>query len=120
MKSVKSLKIFAMLALCLGLSLVPVGAQAQQDSQAPQTPAPSAQNPADSQPQAQTFAGKIVKMKGNLVLKDELSSTTYQFDNADQAKQYVGKNVKVTGTLDPATKMIHISDIKVVVTTPSY
>jgi hypothetical protein len=48
------------------------------------------------------------------VLKSESSNTVYSVDNGAQAKAYVGKNVKITGTLDPATNMIHVSNIEIV------
>jgi hypothetical protein len=118
MKSLSFFKLLGTLAVVLGLFTIPLRLDAQQDTQSPQSP--STQSPADNPPQAQTFAGKIVKAKGNLVLKDESSNTTYKLDNADQAKQYLGKNVKVTGTLDPATHMIHISNIEVASGPSSY
>ena len=61
--------------------------------------------------QAQTFMGKIDKSKGDLVLKDD-AGTTYKLDNADQAKEFIGKKVKVTGTLDAATNTIHVASIE--------
>lgn len=100
--------------LLLGL-FTPLSALAQQETP-PQEPAPSAQSPAQNQGQSeqqvQTFTGKIAKSKGNFVLKDAASNTAYQLDSADQAKQYIGKNVKVTGTLDSANNLIHVSNIE--------
>jgi len=55
----------------------------------------------------------VVKSKGSLVIQDEASNSTYKVDNEDQLKQFMGKNVKVTGTLDAATKTIHISNVEV-------
>jgi len=57
------------------------------------------------------FVGKIAKSKGDLVLKDD-AGTMYKLDNSDQAKSWVGKTVKVTGTLDDATKTIHVTNIE--------
>jgi hypothetical protein len=67
---------------------------------------------------SQTFMGTIGKSKGTLVLKtgyatnDPSTKTTYKLDDQEKAKDYVGKNVKITGTLDASTNTIHVSDIK--------
>lgn len=112
MKTVKTLPWLGTATLLLGV-FTPLSALAQQT---PQQEPPSAQNPAQnpgqSEQQVQTFMGKITKSKGNFVLKDAAGNTAYQLDNPDQAKQYVGKNVKVTGTFDPASNMIHVSNIE--------
>jgi hypothetical protein len=99
----------ATIVLGLGLLTISLYAQEQPGAQPGQSPA-SAQS-AQGQ-QSQTFAGKIVKAKDGLVLKDEATNTTYKLDNEDQAKQYVGKSVKVTGTVDPATNTIHVANIE--------
>jgi hypothetical protein len=81
---------------------------------APQTPAASENQPSQDQPKADvTITGKVVKSKGSLVIHDDASNSTYKVDNEDQLKQFMGKNVKVTGTLDAATKTIHISNVEV-------
>ncbi len=105
--------------LFLGL-FTPLSTLAQQDTPQQEPTVPSTQNPAqnsgaDSQgeQQTQTFSGRIVKSKGNFMLKDQATHSAYQLDNGDQAKQYLGKHVKVTGTLDPAANMIHVSNIDV-------
>ena len=94
--------------LVIGLAAIPLYAQEQPGAQAGQSQS-SAQS---AQAQPQTFTGKIVKSKGGLALKDEASNTTYKLDNEDQAKQYAGKSVKVTGTMDPATNTIHVANIE--------
>jgi hypothetical protein len=68
------------------------------------------QQSAQSQP-SQIFVGKIAKSKGDVVLKDD-AGTAYKLDNTDQAKSFVGKSVKVTGTLDTATNTIHVTNIE--------
>ncbi|HVN78761.1 MAG TPA: DUF5818 domain-containing protein [Terriglobia bacterium] len=62
--------------------------------------------------EADTFTGKIVKSGDMVVLVDTSSRTTYQLDDQDKAQPFVGKNVKVTGTLDVATNVIHITEIE--------
>jgi len=62
--------------------------------------------------QEQGFAGKIMKSKDGLVLKDSTKHTIYKLDDGEKARQFLGKNVTVTGTLDQATRTIHVSNIE--------
>lgn len=71
----------------------------------------SAHSQAQQQP-AQKFEGTIVKSKDKYILQDKTSGATYQLDNQDKAKGFAGRDVKVTGTLDPSTNTIQVSDIK--------
>jgi uncharacterized protein YdeI (BOF family) len=102
--------------------------------QADQDPAPAASQQADpaaaQQPQqqqneaqmpasgdtatheAQAFSGRIVKEKGELVLKDPVSKVSYKLDDPAKAKQYVGKQVKVTGKLDINSNTIQVDGIE--------
>ena len=124
MKSLTLLRLLGLVALLVSLAGIPLYGQAGQQpgSQDPAAQSQPAQSqPSQSQPsmseqsnqsqQAQTFMGKIDKSKGDLVLKDD-AGTTYKLDNADQAKQWVGKSVKVTGTLDATTNTIHVTNIE--------
>lgn len=73
----------------------------------------SAQSQAQAQQQpVQKFQGTIVKSKDKYILQDKTSGVTYQLDNQDKAKEFVGRDVKVTGTLDPSTNTIQVSDIQ--------
>jgi NOL1/NOP2/fmu family ribosome biogenesis protein len=65
------------------------------------------------QQQTQTFMGKISKENGSLVLKDKATNASYKLDNEEQARQFEGKDVKVTGTLDPATNTVHVTNIEI-------
>lgn len=59
---------------------------------------------------AKTFTGRISFMDGKYVL---LSGTsTFLLDNQEKAKEFDGKDVKVTGTLDSATNTIRVSEIQ--------
>ena len=81
----------------------------QQPGQAPDQPAqqaPDAQS--QSQPGSQTFTGVIVKAGDKYVLQDTEAGSTYDVDHQDQVKQFEGKKVRIHGTLDPSSKMIHI------------
>jgi hypothetical protein len=115
MKSLSLLRLLGLLALLISLAGIPLYGQGQGQQPASQDPAAQSQDSmsqqsAQSQP-SQIFVGKVAKSKGDLVLKDD-AGTSYKLDNADQAKPFVGKNVKVTGTLDAATNTIHITTIE--------
>jgi hypothetical protein len=79
---------------------------------------PQAQAGQDQSQQTGTFLGTIGKSRGTLVLKggyasqDPNAKSTYKLDDQEKAKQYLGKNVKVTGSLDASTRTIHVSDIE--------
>jgi hypothetical protein len=53
-----------------------------------------------------------VKMGGKYVLFDAASKTIYELDDQTKPEEFAGKDVKVTGTLDSATKTIHVVSIK--------
>jgi hypothetical protein len=115
MKSLTLLRLLGLLALLVSLAGIPLyGQQGQQpgsqDPSAAQSQPPMGQQSAQGQT-AQIFVGKIAKSKGDLVLRDD-AGTSYKLDNADQAKEFVGKSVKVTGTLDAATNTIHVTNIE--------
>lgn len=80
----------------------------------PQTqdqPIPPQGNPDDPN-QSKTFTGKIIESGDKLVLTDATGEAIYQLDNQVKAREFLNKNVKVTGILDVATKMIRVSDIE--------
>lgn len=58
------------------------------------------------------FSGTIVKDGSKLVLKDTTNKMVFQLDDQTKAKQYVGKDVKVTGSLDASTNTIHVESIE--------
>jgi cell division septation protein DedD len=109
---------------------------AQQDQQTPaetpqeptarpqQDPNEPAANPRENEPQmptagpdaasqdAKAFTGRIMKEDGKIVLKDPVTKTSYQIDDAAKVKQYMGKQVKVTGKLDVNSNTIHVDSIE--------
>jgi len=86
--------------------------QAQNPGNA-QQPAATAQQPNDMPAQdAKAFTGTIVKDGKKLVLKDTASNMSYALDDQDKAKQFEGKQVKVTGTLDLNRNVIHVTNIE--------
>jgi hypothetical protein len=84
------------LARRAGPQNISIAAQAQQQTRQP----------------AQEFQGTIEKAGAKYILNDKASGATYQLDNQDKAKQFVDRDVKVTGTLDPSTNTIEVSEIE--------
>ena len=65
-----------------------------------------------SQTQARTFTGTVMKNGDNFVLSDPSSKTSYMLDDVRKASQFEGKKVKVTGTVDVANNVIHVETIE--------
>ena len=65
--------------------------------------------------EAKTFAGTILKSGENFVLSESGTKSRYLLDNQDKARPYEGKNVKITGTIDGASNLIHIETIEEIV-----
>ena len=53
-----------------------------------------------------------VKMGGKYVLFNAKTKTVYELDDQAKPADFAGGNVKVTGTLDKATKTIHVTNIE--------
>jgi Protein of unknown function (DUF5818) len=87
----------------------PVQQADQQPGQPPTPPAQRQQQP----PAAQTLTGTIVKDGSRFILKVS-SSSAYQLDDQDKAKQYEGKQVKINGTLDASGNSFHIISIELI------
>jgi len=70
--------------------------------------------PDNSKPAAETktFSGKIVRSGNMLVLSDAGGKTTYKLDDQQKAKEFVNKDVKVTGVLDGSTGVIRVTAIE--------
>jgi len=63
--------------------------------------------------QAQIRSGIIVSMNGELfILRDDEHNTWYHLDDQKTAGSFLGKKVKVTGEVDPATDVIHVQSIE--------
>jgi uncharacterized protein YdeI (BOF family) len=58
-----------------------------------------------------TFTGTVVKDGEQYVLRDS-SGSVYKLDDSTRAQTFEGKTVKVTGTLDSNSKMIHVDSIQ--------
>lgn len=89
------------------------GQQTPSQTQPPQTPD---QNQAPTRDQmspsgsagVQEFVGTVVKSGDKYVLQDASTGNSYDIDHQDEVKKFEGKKVRVHGTLDPSTKMIHV------------
>lgn len=53
-----------------------------------------------------------VKHGGKYVLYNATRKSVYQLDDQTKPEEFAGANVKVTGTLDKATKTIHVTSIQ--------
>ena len=62
--------------------------------------------------EAETFFGTILKNGNNFVLSDAATKTRYTLDNPENASPYEGTSVKVTGTLDMTSNLIHVETIE--------
>jgi hypothetical protein len=88
----------------------------------PQNAAPQSDQPmqqdssqeSNKQQDTKAFTGMIVKDGGKLVLKDMSSNTAYKVDDEKKVKDYVGKMVKITGTLDQSRNVIQVESIEIV------
>ncbi len=69
---------------------------------------------ASKQQETKAFTGMIVKDGSKLVLKDMSSNTVYKVDDEKKVKDYVGKMVKITGTLDQSRNVIQVESIEIV------
>src|SRR5207253_4613130 len=88
-------------------------AQTSPAQTSPSTPdqSSSAQGSASAASQdGESFTGTVVKSGDKYVLKTDTG--TYQIDDQDKAKQFEGKQVKVSGNLDKATSTLHVTDIQ--------
>jgi len=94
------------LAIALAVPQLTPTLQAQSQSQTP-----SAQQ---EQQKTKTFVGKIVKAKNGqyALLTDEQAGKGAYLDDQEKAKQFEGKNVKVTGVLEASKDLIHVSNIE--------
>jgi hypothetical protein len=130
--SVRKLLQDCLLVLALSkwiIALPPPRSQAQQPDQqaAPATPhqndAQPTQQPqqneahmpasghSTTQPE-KTFTGHIVMENGSVVLKDPVSRVSYKLSDPAKARQFEGKEVKVTGKLKANSSTIEMSHIE--------
>jgi len=61
---------------------------------------------------AKTCTLACAKGGASFVLYDASKKAVYQLDDQTKPQAFAGQKVKVVGTLDPATKTIHVTDIQ--------
>jgi len=123
-------RVFQHFSLAMALAAFAVGPtlHAQQADQDSSPNAPAKTNPAVPQAQqneaqmpasgeattreAKTFTGRVVTEDGQFVLKDPVTKVSYKLDDTAKARQYIGKQVKVTGKLDLNTNTIELNRIE--------
>lgn len=116
----KKLLLLPALAIATGLVVFPPKVIAQtapsQTQQAPNPQAPPQANAQTSTPAAaentQAFTGQIVRSQGKFMLNDIDTKTSYQLDDQAKAGDYQGDQVRVSGTLDNSSKLIHVQTIE--------
>src|SRR5215468_10398004 len=67
----------------------------------------------ENDPMSRAMCAKncVTKMGGKYVLFNAAKKTIYELDDQTKPEQFAGQNAKVTGTLDKATKTIHVTSI---------
>ena len=68
----------------------------------------------ENQQKTQVFVGKIIKARDGryALLTDEQAGKGVYLDDQEKAKPFEGKNVKVTGVLEVAKNLVHVTDIQ--------
>jgi hypothetical protein len=100
---------FLLAPLALGLAL-----GALQFTPALQAQSQSQPDTQQDQQKKQTFVGKIIKARNGqyALLTDETAGKGVLLDDQEKAKTFEGKNVKVTGVLEVAKNLVHVTDIE--------
>lgn len=101
----------SVLALILSMSSASM-LYAQETSKSQPRAQTGDQNPA--QPQQKAFMGVIVKDGNRMVLQDSASKSRYKVDDETKVQDYVGKQVKIIGSLDATTNVLHVESIELV------
>lgn len=83
----------------------------QPDPPAQSQPQPTAGAQDQQQPSSQAFTGTIVKDGSKYFLKVS-DSTSYQIDDQEKAKLFEGKQVKIAGSVDAKTNILHVISIE--------
>ena len=95
----------------------PTQQQQPEDRPAPGRPGQRPTDSASTQPQqdaARSLSGTIVKNGDQYVLTTP-DNVSFQLDDQERARNYQGKQVKVTGTVDATARKIHVQKIEPIV-----
>jgi hypothetical protein len=101
----------------VGLSSLNIAAQAQQSpatggADMDSIPQQQKVDPVADAQTARSFDGRIIHSGSQFVLRDSNAHTAYKLDDQKKAKQYAGKRVKVTATMDSTSNTLHVIDIR--------
>jgi len=101
--------------LAMILATASTGVLCAQQVQSPQSepPQPRAEQENTTQAQQKAFAGVIVKEGKRLALQDPTSKGSYKVDDDSKVRDYLGKHVKIIGSLD-ASNILHVESIELV------
>lgn len=112
------MKLLGLVFLVLGFTQFPATSSAQVPSTAPPDSGQADSTPehrhAETPEEAQTarsFKGTIIRAGAQLVLKETTTRTLYRLDDQKKAKEYEGKRVTVTATMDPSANTLRVIDI---------
>ncbi len=72
---------------------------------------PDTKQPDQSTSKSAVFTGTIVKSGSTFLLKDA-AGKVYMLDAPDKAEPFEGKNVKITGRLEPNATLLHVDAIE--------
>lgn len=72
---------------------------------------PDNKQPDPATPRSGVFTGTILKNGSNYQLKD-VAGNVYTLDSPEKAKPFENKSVKITGTLEADSKLLHVATIE--------
>jgi glucose/arabinose dehydrogenase len=58
-----------------------------------------------------SFSGRVVRENGKVVLKDPVTKDIYEIDDTSRVKSFMGKQVKITGRLEPHSNTIRVQSV---------
>lgn len=107
---------FLLIALTLGASAsqvngAPVVLQRPATNSQKSSPDSSSPSSVDVPQESLVFTGRLVRMNSQFVLDDPTTKVTYQLNDQGKARQYLGRQVKVTGKLQMDSNMILVERI---------
>lgn len=59
-----------------------------------------------------TLPGKISRKAGKFIFKEDHRGIVYSLDDQKEARNFSGKAVLVTGTIDPKSNLVHVHKIE--------
>jgi uncharacterized protein YdeI (BOF family) len=79
---------------------------------APRNGQRAAQEQSSDQNQVRAFTGTVTKTGDRYALREDTSQIVFDLDDQTSACKFVGRKVKVTGTLDAVSNKIHVQTIE--------